>query len=428
MMCGTAKHYYSSVELSKRKRRKTMPMRQLRIAMIAPPWLTIPPTGYGGTEYVLHTLVKELEKEGAEVTLFTIGESEVIAHEQKALYPHETYQHLGLPLYESVSVPLAHISFALNHIKEAGTFDIIHDHNPEIGAALLAHIDPEHFPPVLHTIHNPFTEHHSTGPDKYPLYEQLSASKRLWFNAISKAHAQSAPLALRKKGLPVIYNAVDYKSYPFEHNKKDFFLTMGRFTQGKGQAVAAKLCAELGHNLKMAGSINGLSNPLELEAVRSDEEHPANQHPDYKYYQAEVAQYERPGEIEYVGNVSGKHKLRLMSGARALLFPIDWEEPFGMAVVEAMACGTPVVAMKRGAMPELIEHGVNGYIASNETEFKYYMQQVDKIDPADCRASVKRRFSPERMAEGYLNLYENILMANKQASLLQHRPDYSTTI
>ncbi|HUC20990.1 MAG TPA: glycosyltransferase family 4 protein, partial [Candidatus Polarisedimenticolaceae bacterium] len=378
-------------------------MDRLKVAMIAPPWLSIPPSGYGGIEYVLQVLIRELEKRGAQVTLFTVGDADIAVHDQKSLFPEPTYSHLGLPLYDAATVPLAHILFALNHIKNAG-FDIIHDHNPEFGAALLANLDAGSFPPVLHTIHNSF-DGHGSGMAKHPLYEQASQASRMWFNAISHAQVGTAPQALEQTGLPVVYNALDPELYPFRRDKENFFLTMARFTQNKGQAVAAKLCAELGYKLKMAGSINGLSNPRDLQEVQRDASHPANQHPDYQYYQREVASFEKTGAVEYMGNVSGKPKLRLMSAAKALLFPIDWDEPFGLAVIEAMACGTPVVAMKRGAMAELIEHGVNGYLADSIPEFKYYMQRVHEIDPEDCRATVEQQFSGDRMAEDYLNLY-----------------------
>ncbi|HEX7259459.1 MAG TPA: glycosyltransferase, partial [Candidatus Saccharimonadia bacterium] len=268
--------------------------------------------------------------------------------------------------------------------------------------------------PVLHTIHNSFFNDNRSikVPDNHILYEQLSQSRRIWFNGISNAQVSNAPPLLRQKGIPVMYNALDPDLYPFQGNKSDFFLTMGRFTQDKGQAVAARLSAELGYTLKMAGSINGLSSPRELEAVRQDPSHPTNLHPDYMYYQREVAPHVMAGAIEYVGNVSGNYKLKLMAEAKALLFPIDWEEPFGMAVIEAMACGTPVVAMRRGAMPELIEHGVNGYLADTESEFKHYMQLVDEIDPEACRATVEERFSADHMAEEYLNLYTKVMVAD----------------
>jgi len=123
----------------------------------------------------------------------------------------------------------------------------------------------------------------------------------------------------------------------------------------------------------------------------------------------------RNPRIVYSGNLAGPSKMRFISQAKALLFPIQWEEPFGMAVIEALACGTPVVAMRRGAMPEIIEHGINGFLADTEEEFAEYMQRVDEIDPADCRMSVKRQFSAEVMTANYIDRYHEAI-ARKQAT------------
>lgn len=114
-------------------------------------------------------------------------------------------------------------------------------------------------------------------------------------------------------------------------------------------------------------------------------------------------------KITYSGNLGGARKTKFVSEAKALLFPIDWEEPFGMAVIEALACGTPVIAMNRGAMPEMIEHGKNGFLANNEVEFEEYMNRIDEIDPAMCRESVERNFSSEKMASQYVERYEEVL-------------------
>ncbi|HSX27253.1 MAG TPA: glycosyltransferase, partial [Patescibacteria group bacterium] len=129
----------------------------------------------------------------------------------------------------------------------------------------------------------------------------------------------------------------------------------------------------------------------------------------FKYFKNEVAPNLIPNQIEYVGTITGKRKQRLFNKAKALLFPIDWEEPFGMAVIEALACGTPVVAYRRGAMPEIIEHGVNGFLADNYREFKRYARQVSDIDPEACRRTVEQKFSADKLAENYTNLYRKII-------------------
>src|SRR5206468_2580064 len=122
---------------------------------------------------------------------------------------------------------------------------------------------------------------------------------------------------------------------------------------------------------------------------------------DFKYYSDEILPHIEPGKIDYVGNASGKDKIKILTKARALLFPIRWEEPFGVAVIEALACGTPVIAMNKGAMPEIIQHGVNGFLANNEDEFEEYMQRVGEIDPVKCRQSVRDNFSAPVAARKY---------------------------
>jgi glycosyltransferase involved in cell wall biosynthesis len=129
---------------------------------------------------------------------------------------------------------------------------------------------------------------------------------------------------------------------------------------------------------------------------------------DFRYYSDKIFPHVN-GQIEYVGEIAGKDKMPFINRAKALLFPIKWNEPFGMAVVEALACGTPVVAMNRGAMPEIITHGENGFLANNYQEFKEYMQRVGEIDPKACRASVRQKFSADRAAKGYIDRYKTVI-------------------
>jgi glycosyltransferase involved in cell wall biosynthesis len=131
---------------------------------------------------------------------------------------------------------------------------------------------------------------------------------------------------------------------------------------------------------------------------------------DFRYYSDEILPYTlRYRNITYSGNLSGARKMKFLSEARALLFPLEYDEPFGMAVIEALACGTPVVAMNRGAMPEIIQHGVNGFLANTEKEFSEYMERVGEIDPAACRASVERLFSADHMATEYIDRYKEVI-------------------
>jgi glycosyltransferase involved in cell wall biosynthesis len=227
---------------------------------------------------------------------------------------------------------------------------------------------------------------------------------------ISEAMSKQAPQQIRSHLLPAVHNAIDVESFPFVKEKKNYYITLARFTKDKGQHVAVKFAIKNRKRLRMAGTVAGLSsnrrvllelsNPLSL--YRKNEE--------FRYFSdyilKELLQHPR---ITYTGNLSGRAKNTFMSHAKALLFPIDWEEPFGMAVIEALACGTPVVAMNRGAMPEIIEHGVNGFLANNEKEFEEFALRVDEIDPEACRQSVIDKFSSKAMAEQYVARYKEVI-------------------
>jgi glycosyltransferase involved in cell wall biosynthesis len=209
--------------------------------------------------------------------------------------------------------------------------------------------------------------------------------------------------------LPAVYNAVDVKHFPFVDKKDDYFITLARFHPDKGQDIAVRACLELGYQLKMAGGVGDITKHAALMLEIGNPLSNYRSLLDFRYFSDQIFPYLLDDKIEYVGEVSGKYKLEFISHAKALLFPIQWDEPFGMAPIEALACGTPVVAMSRGALPEIIEHGVNGFLANNEKEFKHYMTLVDEIDPAKCRESVKRNFSASIMAKNYLERYQTVL-------------------
>jgi len=214
----------------------------------------------------------------------------------------------------------------------------------------------------------------------------------------------------------VVYNAVSVDDYPFVEAKGDYFITLARVARDKGQAMAARVARQLDVPLRIAGIVNGIATPDELGLQLANPSATHRENPDFLYYRNEVLPLVEPGKVDFLGNMSGSAKVQLISHARALLFPIDWEEPFGLAVIEAMACGTPVVAMRRGAMPELIEHGVNGFLADSEAEFAEFARRIDEIDPSACRRSVLDRFSAPIMADAYLNCYRSIISRHSQTT------------
>jgi glycosyltransferase involved in cell wall biosynthesis len=393
-------------------------MPKLKIAMIAPPWLSIPPKGYGGIELVVEGLVSELQKMGHDVTLFTIGDSTLKGVKLKPYYKDEQYLHIHKPVYQSAPVPIAQVAFALNEIQK-GNFDIIHDHNPFIGPLALhwATMLPD-MPPAVHTLHGPpfsdTDEDDLTTPDNTLMWRQLGKSKRLYYIGISDALSKAAPAAMKPQILKSVHNAVDVNLFPFQAKKKNHFITLARFSREKGEHTAARLCDKLGYRLQMAGTVAGINSPRQLLLALANPLSEYRQYADFKYYHDFVWPVARRNPlIKYVGNLGDQKKLKFISEAKALLNPIDWEEPFGLAPIEALACGTPVVAMNRGAMPEIIEHGVNGFLANSVYEFQQYMEKVDEIDPAACRESVKKKFSLPIMAQSYLDRYNQVLAKDK---------------
>jgi glycosyltransferase involved in cell wall biosynthesis len=235
----------------------------------------------------------------------------------------------------------------------------------------------------------------------------------MYIIGISDALMKPAPKVLKAHILPTVYNAIELKNFPFLKDKKDYFITLARFSRDKGQHIAAELCVKNGYRLRMAGTINGIETNSRLLFELANPLSSYRSFDDFRYYSDRILPYTiKYKNITFSGNLSGAVKMKFISEARALLFPIDWEEPFGMAVIEALACGTPVIAMNRGSMSEIIEHGVNGFLANDEAEFEEYMRRIDEIDPADCRMSVENKFSAATMASEYIKRYKQAIKLN----------------
>ncbi|MNH49967.1 Spore coat protein SA [compost metagenome] len=396
-------------------------MSKLRVAIIAPPWLALPIKGYGGIELVLDGLIAGLRKRDVEIEIFGNGAHTTRGVKTHSLYKTEQFHHIHKPMYESFPIVSAHIQFALDAIKKDGKFDIIHDHTGFLGMQLLAWAtaDPG-LPPVVHTHHGPpfSTEHmlEQDIPDNRPFWEQLAGhSGRSYIVGISDALMRPAPEGLKQSILPTVYNAIDIDHFHFSPLKKNYFITLARFTHDKGQHVAVKLAAKTKSRLRMAGTVAGIESNRKLLLELANPMSPYRSVEEFRYYSDKILPYVlRYPKITYSGNLKGSKKQKFISEAKALLFPIDWEEPFGMAVIEALACGTPVVAMNHGAMPEIIEHGVNGFLANSEQEFEEYMKRVDEIDPEQCRQSVAKKFSSDAMASAYIDRYREAIERSRK--------------
>jgi glycosyltransferase involved in cell wall biosynthesis len=392
--------------------------------------LALPIKGYGGIELVLDGLIDGLKKLDVEVEVFANGEHKTRGVKTHSLYKTEQFKEIHRPGYETLPIMAAHMQFALTKIKEDGGFDIIHDHNGYIGPQLLAwaSADPD-IPPIVHTHHGPpfsTKEMLAQGlPDNRPYWEQMARHMgRAYIIGISDALMRPAPKALEPHILPPVYNAIDVSHFPFVAEKKNYFITLARFSHDKGQHIAVKLAAKTKSRLRMAGTVAGIESSRKLLFELANPMSNYRNMAEFRYYSDHILSYTlRYPKITFSGNLKGPRKNKFISEAKALLFPIDWEEPFGMAVIEALACGTPVIAMNRGAMPEIIEHGVNGFLADNEAEFLEYMKRVDEIDPAACRQSVIDKFSKDVMAESYLARYEQaIKLSQKTATATAKKP------
>lgn len=352
--------------------------RPLKIAIIAPPWLSLYPGCYYGIENVVHHLATNLTTQGHHVELFSVKGTTTRVSKLHWYHEEDQYKHIHRPYHESSSVLISHILYALNKIRDAGDFDIIHDHNSFIGPAVLAHITD--LPPMLHTLHEPFTDPRRVAsgvPDNRLMFDQFKSIKNLYFNTVSETQKKFAPTGLQPRIVGVVHNAIDPREYIYREEKDDYFTVVASVKPDKGQGIAAQACHELGYKLKIAGTVGAhVDTPAQLQQALRDSDGQFANDPYIQYYREQIAPYLAADQIEYIGKVTGKEQKELYAKAKAYLFPLDWEEPFGMSALDALASGTPVVAYARGALPEIIEHGKNGFLAKNYREFKQYMKRV----------------------------------------------------
>ncbi|MGI5215171.1 glycosyltransferase [Plantactinospora sp. CA-290183] len=236
-------------------------------------------------------------------------------------------------------------------------------------------------------------------------------------NGVSAAQLARAPRALREHAVGHVHLAtplaVDAVRRP-PVDKGGHLVIMGRITPGKGQHLGARLAHQAGFDLVLAGPVGPYRRPEELAAAGPEADH----NPDVRYWRAEVAPQVDGVRVRWVGMVAGAERDDLVASARASLFPLRWEEPGGTAVIESLAVGTPVVAIGRGCLPELVEHGDTGLLTADEAELADLVADADRIDPARCLAEAARRFTPAVMAASYLDLYERVRALGRPADTI----------
>jgi len=335
----------------------------VRIAILAPVWFAVPPSGYGGIEWVVSLLADGLVDAGHDVTLFASGDSKTKA-ELVSVFSPAPSEWIGNSFWE--------LRHALSCYEQAAEFDVINDHTGAVGATLGQTVAT----PVVHTVHGPL----DAEPGK--LYEQVCrVAPSTGLISISMNQRKPKPHFPWVGNCP---NALEFSLYPVKPHRGDYLLFLGRMSPDKGCHRAVAVAIETGLPLKIAGK---------------------NREPLEQQYFDEFVRPHLSSTIEYMGEVTHGEKVELLQNARATLFPIEWEEPFGLVMIESMACGTPVIATRWGAVPEVIEHGRSGIIVDDYRIMPAALEEADRLDPMECRRYAEQHYSPERMVADYLRAY-----------------------
>ncbi len=354
---------------------------RLRIALVSPLFESVPPRGYGGTERVVSYLTEELVRMGHDVTLFASGDS-VTEARLVPCSPRSLRQDPGCV------DTLAHHMLLLERVcREAGKFDIIH-----------FHIDYLHYPlsrllklPQVTTLHGRLDL-----PDLQPLYNEFHDMP-----LVSISDAQRRPLP-QANWLATVQHGLPPRLHTFRKKGEGYLAVLGRISPEKRPDRAVDIAVRTGRKLRIAAKVD-----------RADKE----------YYETQIRPLleQHRDLVEFIGEVDGQDKDDFLGGADAVLFPIDWPEPFGLVMIEAMACGTPVIGYRRGSVPEVLEEGITGFLVENQDEAVEAVGRLPELSRARCRLTFEQRFLAERMARDYLAVYRRLL-ESRRASEREARP------
>jgi glycosyltransferase involved in cell wall biosynthesis len=355
---------------------------RFRIAMVVPPYFDVPPKAYGGVEAVVADLVDSLVARGHDVTLLGAGEPGTKA-KFIPVWDRALPERLGEPFPEVVHA--LRVRRAIEEIVATTGVDLVHDHT--FAGPLNAPAYRGLGLPTVVTVHGPVDD------DCYGYYRELGDDVSLV--AISDRQQELAP-DLNWVGR--VHNALHVEQWPFRADKENYALFLGRFNQCKAPHLALEAAHAAGIPLVLAGKCSEAQEQA--------------------YFEREV----RPRLTEHdhvFGLADAAAKRKLLAGAQCLLFPICWEEPFGMVMIESMVCGTPVVALRGGAVPEVIVDGVTGRICDDPAELPAAIAQVRELDPAACRAHVEANFAAATLGRGYEQVYNQVLRARRKARAAQ---------
>ncbi|MBI2013538.1 MAG: glycosyltransferase family 4 protein [Candidatus Colwellbacteria bacterium] len=354
-------------------------MRKLRIGQTGPLFFPVPPPKYGGVEKIVYSLCENLTDKGHKVFLFDTEDSKTRAQLvpviKKSLYRFtKPVEYTPYFAYE-----MALIARKAKELK----LDVIHDHLGPSSLSLYGHLDI----PIIHTLHVPFKKE-----GRAWAYEKLNSK----LVSISLAQRKLAPYL---NYVANIYNGIDVENYPFGHKPENYFVWVGELSPRKGIKEVIKIAKILKIKLVIIGRIP-----------------PPSQPDDYAFFKKYISPDLNKGNIIYIGEKSSEQLKRIYKKAIAFLFPLQWEEPFGLTMIEALACGTPVVAFKRGSVPEILKNGKTGFIVppfkNNKVNYQGFIEairDIGKISRADCRKWAEDNFTAVRMIDEYEKLYYKIL-------------------
>jgi glycosyltransferase involved in cell wall biosynthesis len=356
----------------------------MRIAQLAPPFETVPPRAYGGTERVVHSLTEELVRRGHDVTLFASGDSTTSARlvpvVERALWHHE-------PAYADFS-PFWSVALG-KVVRDLDYFDVVHNHLDFHGFPL-ARLAPC---PVVTTLHGRLDL-----PELQPLYREM-----LDVPLVSISDAQRRPVAWAN-WVATVHHGIELDEFTFNPRPGRYLAFLGRIAPEKGLDAAIRVARRAGLPLKVAARM-----PLPFT-------NDPNVRADWEHYKQAVEPLLRDADVELVGEVSGAAKDEFLGGAAALLFPICWPEPFGLVMPEALACGTPVLALRAGSVPEVLEDGVTGFVCDDEDGLVAAVARLSELDRWRCRAEAERRFSTAAMADRYERVYARLVEDHELAA------------
>lgn len=339
----------------------------MKIAQIAPIVERVPPKKYGGTERVVHALTEELVKRGHDVTLFASGDSKSSA-KIESVYPRALREARIADLYGANPWTLLNFGLAYDTQEE---FDIIHDHNAPLSLPTANAAST----PVVITMHGGFN------PTNKKLFQTLRNPSVV---SISQSQIYTAP-NINHAG--TVYNGLPMEHYPFSAEHDGYLLYVGRITMEKGTHFAIEVAEYYDMELIIAAKLDAGDRP----------------------YYKEYVEPRLSDRIRWIGEVDEDERNKLMSRARCFLHPVTWREPFGLTLIEAMACGSPVVAFNKGSIPEVVETGTTGFVVEDIENMIEAVENLDSINREACRKHALENFSDKKMADGYEAIYSKLL-------------------